>query len=108
MLTDKDVQKITKANEKIFVTKEDFEKSQKENISKTIYAYEKIFATKDELEDFREEMRKSFSDLLTSVDTYAKRADGYFQEMLVLSHKLERHEKWIHQVAKKLGVKLDY
>ena len=64
MFEDKDIQKIIKANQEVFATKEDFE-------------------------DFREEMRKSFSDLQTSVDDYAKKADTYFQEMVMLSHKVD-------------------
>lgn len=42
------------------------------------------------------------------LDTYAKKADTYFQEMVVLTHKVDRHEKWIQQLAGKLGVKLEY
>jgi len=83
MLTEKDIKKIIEANQEVFPTKGDFE-------------------------DFREEMRKSFSDLQTAVDAYAKRADTYFQEMVALSHKVDRHEKWIKQLADKLGVKLEY
>jgi len=30
----------------------------------------------------------------TAVDTYAKKADAYFQEMVMLVHKVDRHEKW--------------
>jgi len=52
MLTEKDIKKIIEANQEVFPTKGDFE-------------------------DFREEMRKSFSDLQTSVDAYAKKADTY-------------------------------
>lgn len=46
--------------------------------------------------------------LTTSLDAYAKKADTYFQEMVVLSHKVDRHEKWFHQIAEKLGIKLEY
>lgn len=67
-----------------------------------------VFATKEDLEFFKEEMKKSFSDLQTAVDAYAKKADTYFQEMLMLSYKIERHEKWFHQIAEKIGVKLEY
>lgn len=81
MLTDEDIQKIITANKEVFATKEDFE-------------------------SFREEMRRDFSDLQTSVDTYAKKADTYFQEMVALTHKVDRHEKWLLQIADKLGVKL--
>ncbi len=46
--------------------------------------------------------------LMDSVDVYAKKADTYFQEMVMLSHKVDRHEKWLRQVAEKLEIKLDY
>ena len=55
-----------------------------------------------------DEMKKDFVVLQTSVDVYAKRADAYFQEMVALSHKVDRHEKWFHQIAEKLGIKLEY
>jgi len=55
-----------------------------------------------------DEMKKDFVDLQTSVDAYAKRADAFFQEMVALSHKVDRHEKWIQQIAAKLGIKLEY
>jgi len=83
MLTDEDIQKIIGANQEVFPTKEDFL-------------------------IFKDEIVKSFSDLQTSVDAYAKKADTYFQEMLVLAHKVDRHEKWLHQIAEKIGIKLDY
>lgn len=50
MLTDEDIQKIIDANREAFATKEDFEV-------------------------FEEEMKKSFSDLQSSVDAYAQKAD---------------------------------
>lgn len=51
---------------------------------------------------------KKFDGLQTSVDAYAKRADDYMQEMLMLSRKVDRLEKWIQQMAQVTGVKLDY
>jgi len=53
-------------------------------------------------------MKKEFSDLQDSVDGFARKADVYFQEMLILAHKVDRHEKWMHQIAEKVGVKLEY
>ncbi|MFH1462480.1 MAG: hypothetical protein ABIG08_02230 [bacterium] len=79
-----------------------------EDIQKIIEANREVFSTKEDFEIFREEMRKNFSDLQISVDAYAKKADGYFQEMVALTHKVDRHEKWFHQVAEKLGIKLEY
>jgi len=32
----------------------------------------------------------------------------YFQGIVMLSHKVSRNEKWIQQLADKLGVKLEY
>ena len=46
--------------------------------------------------------------LAEAVDAYAKKADAYFQEMVMMSHKVERLEKWLHQVAEKIGIKLEY
>ena len=44
--------------------------------------------------------------LTRSVDAYAKKADAYFQEMLMLAHKIDRLERWIIEIADKTGVKL--
>jgi len=77
-----------------------------EDIKKLIevFATREEVATKIDLEGLKEDFR----DLQTSVDAYAKKADGYFQEMLMLSHKVDRHEKWLLQIADKLGIKLEY
>jgi len=37
-----------------------------------------------------------------------KKADTFFEEMVALSHKVDRHEKGFHQIADKLGIKLEY
>ena len=55
-----------------------------------------------------EEMKKDFTDLRSSVDTYAKKADTSFGEMVVLSHEVDRHERWFQQIAKKIDIKLEY
>lgn len=79
-----------------------------EDIQKIIDANKETFATREEFETWKQEIREDFSNLMTSVDGYAKKADTYFQEMLMLSHKVDRHEKWIQQLAEKIGVKLEY
>ncbi|MBU1045981.1 hypothetical protein KJ616_02565 [Patescibacteria group bacterium] len=68
------------------------------------YLDEKFIEVKSEIT----ELRNNFSDLQGSVDAYAKRADDYFQKMVMLAHKIDRHEKWIQQIAGKLDLKLDY
>ena len=69
-----------------------------------------VFATKGDLKEAVKNLstKDDFSQLLTAVDGYAKKADAYFQEMVMLSHKVDRHEKWFHQIAEKLGIKLEY
>jgi len=67
-----------------------------------------IFITKDDLESFRDEYKKDFNNLLTAVDAYATKAEAFFQELVMLSHKVDRHEKWLLQIADKLGIKLQY
>lgn len=58
-------------------------------------------------EDFKE-LKDNFNLLQNSVDAYAVKADTYFQEMAMLSEKVNRHDKWLLQIAEKLGIKLEY
>ena len=77
-----------------------------EDIQKLI----EVFATRDEIvlkSDF-EELREDFRTLQSAVDAYAVKADKYFQEMVMLTHKVDRHEKWLQQIAEKLGIRLEY
>lgn len=69
-----------------------------------------VFATKDDLKEVVKNLstKDDFNNLQNSVDSYSQKADKYFQEMVMLSHKVDRHEKWIQQLAEKLGVKLEY
>ena len=66
----------------------------------------KMKADKDDLIDKADKV--DVNNLLTAIDGYAKKADTYFQEMVALAHKVDRHEKWLLQLADKLGVKLEY
>jgi len=81
MLDDKDVQKLIE----VFITRKEFN----EKISN--------LATKEDVDK-----------ILTAIDGYAKKVETFAQEMIVLAHKVDRHEKWILQIAEKLGVKLEY
>jgi len=69
-----------------------------------------VFATRDEValkSDF-DRLREDFSNLQTSVDAYAKKADTYFQEMSAMRHALHRHEDALKKIAEKIGIKLDF
>lgn len=77
------------------------------DIKRIIEAEREVFATKPELDAYRDEMRESFSSLLTAVETYAKKADTYFQELAALTHKVDRLERALHKIAGKVGIDLD-
>jgi len=79
-----------------------------EDIKNLIAAQEKVFATKEELNNGLENIRKDFLDLQTSVDAYSKKADTYYLEMTSLSSQVDRHDRWIQGLAKKVDVGLDY
>src|SRR3989344_5916140 len=63
-----------------------------------------VMVTKEEISELP--TKDDFNNLLTSVDEYAKKADTYFQEMVVTAHKMDRTERWILQLAEKAGVQL--
>ncbi len=65
-----------------------------------LVVFKDVFATKEDIGD----LKGSFSQLQTSVDGFAKRADTYYQEMTVLVHKVERMEQWIKVVSEKIGI----
>ena len=69
-----------------------------------------VFATRDEIVTKKEfeDLKSDFRNLQTSVDAYAVKADKFFEELVMLSHKVDRHEKWLLQIAEKLGIKLEY
>ena len=63
----------------------------------------------NKLENLKENKadKSDVRELINSVDAYAKKADTYFQEMVMLAHKVDKMEKWIHQIAEKVGLKLE-
>jgi len=69
-----------------------------------------VFATKEDLKKSVENLttKDDFNRMMLALDNYANKADAYFQEMVALTHKVDRHEKWILQLAEKLGLKLEY
>lgn len=69
-----------------------------------------VFATREEvaLKSDLEDLKQDFRVLQSAVDGFAQKADAYFQEMLLLAHRVDRLEKWVQRLAEKTGVKLDY
>lgn len=74
------------------------------------YLDDKFFRVETKLDRLEENKadRSDVNNLFNAVDAYAKKADAYFQEMVALSHKVDRHEKWLQEIAEKVGIKLKY
>lgn len=53
-------------------------------------------------------LRESIQALTISIDKLVKAVSDLKTEYTVISVQLSRHEKWIQQLAEKLGVELEY
>ena len=70
-----------------------------------------VFATKEDIKDIKKDivgLRESVQALTISVDKLVKAVDGLKTEYAMVKNQVDRHEKWFHQVADKLGIKLEY
>lgn len=65
-----------------------------------------IVSFRNDTEHRFESLENNFRQLQHSVDAYAAKADNYFMEMAALSNKINRLEKWIEEIAEKVGIKL--
>jgi hypothetical protein len=64
------------------------------DIERLVQAFEPIFATKEDLRSAVDDLTAKMDALLNFVDAYAHKADVYFQEMVMLSHKVDRHDEF--------------
>ena len=79
-----------------------------QDVQKIITAGSDVFTTKTELTNLESRIDTKFDELFKALDGYAKKADTFMQELVVTRHQVERHDKWLHLIADKLGVKLEY
>jgi len=80
------------------------------------YLDEKFSKTDAELSDIKEDvkdlkqdigaLRESVQALTVSVDKLVKAVENLRQEYVAITAKIDRHEKWIQQIAEKVGVDL--
>jgi len=49
-----------------------------------------------------------FDQLITSIDKMTKALEIYREEQIALSFKVDRMERWIQQIANKVGIKLEF
>jgi archaellum component FlaC len=54
------------------------------------------------------ELKQTVHDLVNSIDKLAKAIDDLRTEYSAMAMQMNRHEKWIKQLAEKLGMKLEY
>lgn len=52
--------------------------------------------------------KKDVQDLVNSIDKLTKSIEIYHDEYVALTAKVDKHEKWFQEIAKKLGIKLEY
>jgi len=71
---------------------------------------QRMFGMEEKIEYLQENManKEDVNKLLNAIDASAKKEAIDTQEMASLSHKVDRHDKWIHQAAQKLDIKLEY
>jgi len=70
-----------------------------------------FLATKQDIQLVRDDvsaLRESTQGLITAVDKLAGAIENLRLEYAAISSQLDRHEKWIKQIAEKAGVKLEY
>lgn len=66
------------------------------HMNKRFDSMEKRFDAQDE----------KFKDVLGAIAELAADIKTYHEELLALGHKVDRLERWIHQIAEETGVKL--
>lgn len=70
-----------------------------------------VVATKEDIEDLKQNvngLRESVQALTISVDQLVKAVANLKTEYIAVKNQINRHEKWIQQLAGKLGVELKY
>ena len=95
MLTNEDVKTL----KEVLATKEDLAK---------IVTLEEFDQFKIDIKQDLDGLRESIQALTVSVDKLVKAVTDMHQEYVVITGKVDRHEKWFHQIAEKLGMKLEY
>jgi hypothetical protein len=67
-----------------------------------------VFATRADLREAVSDLstKEDVNNLLGALDAYAQKADSYMQETVMLGQQLNRHERWIEELAAKVGHRL--
>jgi len=71
------------------------------DIQKLVYESKGVLTTKEDFINFKDELRRSVSDIMNSIDAYSRKTDRFFEEISILSQKIDRYGKLIQQIADK-------
>jgi NifU-like protein involved in Fe-S cluster formation len=55
-----------------------------------------------------DELKQRVDNLVTAIDNLTKSITDYHEEQVAMYEKMNIHEKWIKQIAEKVGLKLEY
>lgn len=108
---DKQISDLARLTAKNFASVDKRFEQVDKNFASVDKRFESVFSllmekpNRDELEEKAD--KRDIDRLLSAIDNYASKADTYFQEMLMLAHKVDRLERWILQIAKKVNVPLE-
>ncbi|MDP2934167.1 MAG: hypothetical protein Q8N59_00130 [bacterium] len=78
-----------------------------DRFERTSERFDIIDRTLTDLKETKAE-KKDVQDLVNAIDKLTKSMSIYHDEYVVLTAKVDKHEKWFQQVADKLGLKLNY
>ena len=106
MLTNEDIKKL----KEVLPTKDDldqFRTEMNQNFAKVV-TLDEFDQLKDEIKQDMDGLREMVQSLVVSVDKLVKAVADMHQEYVVITGKVDRHDKWIQQIAERLGLKLEY
>ncbi len=70
-----------------------------------------VLATKEDIKELKEGfdgLQEMVQALVVSVDKLVKAVADLSQEYAMVTAKVDRHDKWLKQIAEKIGIKLEY
>lgn len=79
--------------------------------NKDIQKLMEVLATKEDVKELKQDvngLREMVQTLVISVDKLVKAVSDLKTEYVAITSKVNRHEKWIQQIAEKLEIKLEY
>jgi len=97
MLNDQDIQKLSS----ILATKKDLDEMSANSL--------KVFATKKDVEEIKSDLgdlKELVQGLIVASDSLIKSMSDLKMEYAAISTQLTRHERWIKQIAEKVGLNL--